>query len=407
MSRPAATSPADLTRFNIYAPQKTVFAGPITTTVNVPDFALSPDARSIVFAAGAPNATPMLWLRSMEDLSERPLPGTENGEFPFWSPDGRWIGFFAAAKLKKVSPADGLVLPIADVPEDPRGGSWGRDDTILYGTGYDTLYRIPPGSGPVALGKLDDERKEGSHRWPTFLPDGKHFLYIVRGGMPEHNGVYVGSLDGTTKRRLVRSDVGAFYASGYLLFMDVEGNTKAQSFDLASLELSGQPFSIPATVGRSSGGKIGLSVSLGGGLAYSSALLSHGQLTWIDRLGKLSSEVGPEGDYSDFRLSHDWNRLASSFVNNKTGDIDISVTDLGQGGAQASDRSQKFTFGPAVNAAAVWSPDDAFLAYRTTRGGGFTEFYKTSSAGGGNEEPVLSNNSIDTHRWLLDNPSRR
>src|SRR5262249_53111654 len=147
----------------------------------------------------------------------------------------------------------------------------------------------------------------------------------------------------------------------------VEGNAKAQTFDIASLELSGQPFSIPASVGRSSAGYTGLSVSRGGALAYNTALLSQGQLTWIDRLGKPSGKVGPEGDYSDFRLSHNWNRLASSLIDAKTGNIDISVTDLAQGGTQTSDRTQKFTFGPAINAAAVWSPDDALIAYRTTR----------------------------------------
>jgi Tol biopolymer transport system component len=259
----------------------------------------------------------------------------------------------------------------------------------LYGTAYNTVYRIPPGAAPVAIGTLDDERQEGSHRWPSFLPDGTHFLFTIRGGMPEQTGVFVGSLDGTTKKRLVRSDAGAFYASGYLLFLDVEGNAKAQVFDVASLELSGQPFSIPASVGRSSMAYTGFSVSRGGGLAYSSALLSQGQLTWIDRSGKPSGKVGPEGDYSDFRLSHNWSRLASSLIDAKTGNIDISVTDLGQGGTQASDRTQKLTFGPALNAAAVWSPDDALIAYRTTRTGGFVEFYKRSSAGGGKEEPVL------------------
>jgi Tol biopolymer transport system component len=130
-------------------------------------------------------------------------------------------------------------------------------------------------------------------------------------------------------------------------------------------------------------------VSRAAELAYSSALLSQGQLTWIDRLGKPSGKVGPEGDYSDFRLSHNWNRLAASLVDAKTGNIDISVTDLGRAGTPASDRTQKFTFGPAINDAAVWSPDDALIAYRTTRTGGFVEFYKKSSAGGGREEPVL------------------
>jgi dipeptidyl aminopeptidase/acylaminoacyl peptidase/predicted Ser/Thr protein kinase len=384
-ARPTVQSTEGVTRFNIYAPEKTVFAGARNTTITVPQFAMSPDGRMIVFAAGAPNGKPMLWVKSMEEVSGRPLAGTENGEYPFWFPDDHSIGFFAQGKLKTIPAAGGPVKEVVDVP-DPRGGSWNSNGTILFGTGTGGVFRVPDSGGekPVELRKLDASLQEGSHRWPGFLPDGTHFLFNLRSGLADRRGLYVGSLDGATPKLLVHSDASALYANGYLLFLS--GNTLlAQKFDEQQLKLSGQTFVAADGVSRATTAYVAVSVSRGGVLAYSNALLNpSGQLTWTDREGNHRNTVGPEGVYSDFRLSHDEKRLATSRVDAKTGNIDIYMTDLTQ-----ENRTQQFTFGPLLNASVLWSHDDTLVAFRTTRNGGLNDFYQKSSAGGGKEEPFL------------------
>ena len=232
--------------------------------------------------------------------------------------------------------------------------------------------------------ELDASRQEGSHRFPQFLPDGRHFLFMVRSSLADQAGVYAGSLDGKTKKLLIRGNTAALYApSGHVLFLD--GDTlMGQAFDAERLELKGQAFLVEGGVGRSSTGSGSYSVSGTGTLAYAGTLSTPGRLTWFDRGGTPSDSVGSLGDYTDFRLSPDQTRLAASLVDPKTGFPDIWITDLTRGG------SAPFTFGPALNASPVWAPDGARIIFRTTRAGGLTEFYAKSAGGGGKEEPVLS-----------------
>ena len=193
--RPAATTPAaEVVRLSLNPPENASFTGSTIATVGVPQFALSPDGRSVVFIASAAGARPTLWLRSLQAEPARLMPGTDGADSPFWSPDSRWVAFFADGKLKKIPAGGGSALVIADAPE-PRGGAWGPDDTILFGTGSQCIYRASASGGTVTrVTKLDVSRQEGSHRNPEFLPDGKHFLFTVRSGQAEQTGVYAGSL---------------------------------------------------------------------------------------------------------------------------------------------------------------------------------------------------------------------
>ena len=312
------------------------------------------------------------------------LPGTEGAESPFWSPDNRWIGYFADGKLKKMPASGGPSQVIADAP-DNRLASWGPDDTILLSTGITGILRVSSSGGMVTpVTELDTSRQEGSHRFPQFLPDGRHFLFMVRSNLADQAGAYAGSLDGKTKKLLIRGNTTALYVpSGHVLFLD--GDTlMGQAFDAERLELRGQAFVVEGGVGRSSTGGGSYSVSGTGTLAYAGTLSTPGRLTWFDRGGNPSDSVGSLGDYTDFRLSPDETRLAASVVDPKTGFPDIWITDLTRGG------SAPFTFGPAVNASPVWAPDGARIVFRTTRAGGLTEFYGKSAGGGGKEEPVLS-----------------
>lgn len=374
---------ARVTRFSVYPPGKSVFSVPVFVTVGHPQFAVSPDGRSMVYVAEASGARPGIWLRSFDNTEPRSVPGTENAEYPFWSPDNASVGFFADGQVKKVRVAGGPVQVVADVP-DPRGGSWGPDDTILVGTGSSVIYRASAnGGGAEPLTALDSSAKEGSHRWPDLLPDGRHFIFTVRSEDRSRLGVYVASLDGKAKKLLARNDSNARYLDpGFLLFMD-GGTLVGQPFDVERLELTGRSFVIAEQVGRASNGSGSFSAALAGTLAYAAPSPQVARLTWFDREGRSLGEVGPEGDYSDFRLSPDEKRLAASLVDPSTGNPDIWLTDLERGTAFP------LTRGPAINAGPIWSPDGSRIVFRTTRRGGQVELYQKSSAGGGREEPLL------------------
>jgi eukaryotic-like serine/threonine-protein kinase len=381
--RPAPPPAAGgVVRLSINPPEKMFFTGQNTATVGAPDFVLSPDGRSIVFAAAAPGARSTLWHRSLETETASLLAGTEGAELPFWSPDNRWVGYFADGKLKKIPPRGGPSQVVANAL-NARGASWGSDETILFGSGDGGIFRVSSSGGTgTRVTELDATRQEGSHRFPQWLPNGRHFLFSVRSGLADQAGVYAASLDGKIKKLLIRGLTNALYASDYLFFMD--GDTlMGQAFDANLLELSGQPFVVQGRVGRSSTGNGSFSACSAGVLAHADTLSQHSRLTWFDRSGNPSESVGPPGDYTDFRLSPDQTRLAASVADTKTGFADIWLTDLSRGS------TAPFTFGPAVNASPVWSPDGTRVAFRTSRNGGMVEFYRKSAGGGGKEEPIL------------------
>ena len=383
-SRPLV--PGAVVRLSINPPERMVFATSVIATVPVPQFALSPDGRAIAFVAGAPGSRPILWVRPLQDVTARPLTGTEDAQNPFWSPDNRWVGFFAEGRLKKVPAVGGPVQDVAANIAESRGASWGSGDTILFSDGNSPINRVSSDGGSVTpVTHLDTARREGTHRWPYLLPDGVHFLYTVRSALAEHTGIYVGSLDGQTKKLLLRANFGgAVYAPpGYLLYVDGDA-LRGHGLDAVRLELTGQPFTVAAQVGLSTSGQIAVSVSADGTMAYADAHLQSGGLTWFARDdGSRHDMAIPEGDYIDFRLSHDETRLAATRVNRRTGLPEIWLTDIARGS------SAPFAAGSMLNSAPIWSPDDTRLVFRTNRNS-LVEFYQKSAAGGGREEPVMS-----------------
>jgi Tol biopolymer transport system component/predicted Ser/Thr protein kinase len=365
------------------SPEKTVFSESGNVTVDIPHFALSPDGRAIAFVASAPGASPTIWVRSLNEEVAHALPGTEGAQYPFWSPDGHGVAFFSGGKLKKTPETGGGVQVLAEGLSDGRGGTWGPDGTILFTNPTGSIYRVSSGGGPAtAVTRPDPAGHEAAHRWPQFLPDGRHFLFVVVGST-EQRGVYVASLDGKIKKFILHSNANAVYASpGYLLFLD--GDTlMAQSFDAGRMELNGQPLAIAQGVGRSTGSNEAVSASSNATLAYSSALVRAGRLTWFDRSGDRVDSVGTEGDYTDFRLSPSEKLLAASLVDPKTGLPDIRLTDLARGG------TSPFAFGQAIYNAPLWSPDGTRILFRTNVNG-LVEFYQRSAAGGGTQDLVLS-----------------
>jgi hypothetical protein len=349
--RSAAPPAAEVVRLSLNPPENTSFTGASIATIGVPQFALSPDGRSIVFVASAAGGNSTLWLRPLQTDAARVMQGTEGAGFPFWSPDSGSIGFFAEGKLKKIPAGGGPALAIADAL-DPRGGAWGPDDMILFGTGSEGIFRVSASGGAATrITELDGAAAEGSHRNPVFLPDGKRFLFTVRSGQTGQTGVYAGSLDGKIKKLLIPGNTNGLYSSsGHLLFMD--GNTlMAQAFDAERLELRGQPFILEGHVGLSSVPSGAVSLSASGILAHAGILSEIGRLTWFDRGGVSSGTVGPPGDYLSFRLSPDQTRLAATLADAKRGAPDIWLTNLALG------NPAPFTSGASFNAEPVWSPD--------------------------------------------------
>jgi eukaryotic-like serine/threonine-protein kinase len=383
----------DVVRMSLNPPEGMAFAAHSIATVPTPQFAVSPDGRAIAFVAEAPGRRATIWVRSWDEVDARVLPGTEDAFEPFWSPDSRWLGFFdAQSRLRKVAVSGGPVQTIADLVADPRGGSWGPDDTILFGTGYTGLYRVAASGGaPQPVTELDSSRQEGSHRFPQFMPDGRHFLFMIRSGLADQRGVYIGALDDKTRKLLIRSDGNAQYAApGYLLFLD-EDTLVAQSFDTERLELVAARFPVATHIGRNSRGQGAYAASSAGTLAYAEPTLRSGRLTWFDRSGKRQGVVSPDGEheYADFRLSPDETRVAASLVDTALGSSDIWLIDLVRGG------QQQFTFGPGVSSAAVWSPDGGRIAFRTNRKGTL-EMYQKSAGAGGTELPLLLEEVVRT-----------
>jgi Tol biopolymer transport system component/predicted Ser/Thr protein kinase len=371
-------------RLSINPPEGTVLTGAAVSSVPDGQLALSPDGRWIVFAAAAAGSRPILWLRSLEAKAAQAMPGTEGADTPFWSPTSLSVGFFADGKLKRVNAAGGPVFEIADAP-DNRGGAWGPDNTILFGTGASGIFRVSSSGGTVTpVTHRDSSRQEGSNRFPEWLPDGKHFLYSVRSGLlREQQGVYAGSLDGKTKKILIHGLTSARYApSGHVIFMNGDV-LMAQRFDAERLELQGQAFIVEDHIARSSFGDVPATISGTGILAYAEALSEAGRLTWFDRAGMAAGAIGPSGEYLDFRLSPDQTRLIFSLVDPKKGYPDLWLTDLALGNPAI------FSFGDWLSQCGLWHPDGSRILFRTTMHGGVSEFYRKSAGGAGTEEPVL------------------
>jgi Tol biopolymer transport system component/predicted Ser/Thr protein kinase len=375
--------PGEVVSFAVYPPEKTAFSNAFNITLSVPQFALSPDGRVIVFAAGVEGERPLLWRRPLGDVVAQVLPGTEDAQDPFWSPDSRWVGFFAEGKLKKIPATGGAVQVVVSGVFDVRGGAWGTDDTILFATATGSIQRVPAAGGDPTPAATVTQGENASHRYPQFLPDGRHFLYLAP-SPNDRSGLYAGSLDDQSAKLVLRIKNSAVYTGpGYLLFVD--GDTVfGQAFDAVRLEASGQPFLIGEHAGRSSATKSGISASSTGAIAYSETLTQNGRLTWFDRAGRLLDSTGPKGYYTDFRLSPSEKLLSASLLDLKTGTIDVWITDLARG-----NNTRVTSGGGSLNASPIWSPEGAQFVFRSNRGGAINQLYQRSAGGGGGESLVL------------------
>ncbi len=365
--------------------------------------ALSPDGSKLTFAVMDSFGKAHLWVRPLNAMSANELAGTEGASDPFWSPDSRFIGFFATNKLKKVEAAGGPPLTISDAP-DARGGAWSKDDMILFTPTYPgPLYLVPAAGGKTtALTTLDTARKEIAHRWPCFLPDGKHFLYFNLtsniGALGESNAIYVASLDLKVNKLLVRASSNMAYASGYLLFHR-NGTLIAQRLDLNTLMLDGETIPIAEQVhyGATMIDLATFSVSQNGMLAYLlSANQAGSKLLIFDQSGKLIRSVGEIGYYTGIRFSSDAQRIAVDLFDPQSRQNDIWVYEL------ARDARTRLTFNPSGDRFPVWSPDGSRLVFQSSRKA-VLDLYQIAASGAGSEEIFFeSKENKQPFDWSLD-----
>jgi serine/threonine protein kinase/Tol biopolymer transport system component len=364
-------------------------------------FALSPDGLRIAVVASS-NDKSQLWVRQLASIAFQPLGGTEGANSPFWSADSRYIGFFAAGKLKKVEASGGPPQTICIAEVGSSGGAWNRDGVILFTPNPTTsLYRVSASGGePAPVTTLDGSRGESSHSWPQFLPDGNHFLFFVQSGKSEASGVYMGSLDSTHTTRLLAAGSNALYASGHLLFAR-ESTLMAQPFDDGRFQLIGAALPVAENVGVADLTHHSLfSVSDDGVLVYdSNNQRGRTQLVWFDRTGKQSGVVADSGDptgYLNLNLSPDGTSIAVDRRDAQETTRDIWVLDHSRGG------ESRLTFDPAVDASPVWAPDGRRLIFFSSREGTW-QLYSKDASGAGNDELLLrTNESKTTCDWSRD-----
>jgi serine/threonine protein kinase len=342
--------PPRITKASLLPPQKGEFR-----QNSIP--AVSPDGRWIAFVAASQGKV-LLWVRGLDSLAARALPGTEGAFLPFWSPDSRTIAFFADGKLKKIEIAGGQALTLCDVA-GAFGGSWSRNDVIVFNNGSN-IVRVPAAGGSVTpVTTLDWASGEITHRYPWFLPDGRHFLYTIVNQNSAKTAVYAADLASAEHKLIAPAPSNAAYAlPGYLLFVR-ERTLLAQPFDTGKLQTTGDAIPIAEQVDAANGFERNhFSISQNGVLAYVSGGPGSGalQLTWYDRTGKALAGVGKPAYINTPRLSPDGKTVATDRLDPASNNRDIWLLDVARGS------EQRLTFADQ-NWFPVWSPDGRRVVY--------------------------------------------
>jgi len=388
--------------------QSTLLPAPGWDFAPASPFAVSPDGSQIAYVAiarpdneSAAAGSKSIWICDLALPEPRRLAGTDGDAYPFWSPDGRWLGFFANGQLNKIDARGGPVIPLCDAT-DGRGGTWNADGIILFQKAWsEGLMKVSASGGTAEpLTTLNKDRFDVSHRWPHFLPDGQHFLFYVvsttNPNLSEYSGIYVGSLDSKKDvRLLLKTESRALYAREHLLYR--AGSTlMAHPFDASKLQFTGDPTPLAADVpgGAVSWGGAEFGTSESGVLAHlRGAGATNTLLQWRDRDGKVLEIVSDPGGYFQPRLSHDWTRIATS-VGKDAGDI--WIYDLQR------DMRTRFTFDPADERTPVWSPDDSQVAFVSGRSGD-REIYVRPTSGQGDPRLLFSaETQIELTDWSND-----
>jgi len=354
-------------------------------------YALSPDGTRLAFTVQTVEGKVSIWVRALDSSVAQELAGTENGGIPLWSPDSQWIAFFADGKLRRIPASGGTAQVICDAPGG-RGGSWNVDGVIVFAPGITgTLQKVSAGGGtPTAVTKLDQSTGEQTHRWPEFLPDGKHFLYLARQTSEKQpSGVYVGSLDGNFRKKVMDGTSNAQYVQpGYLLFVKDE-TLLAQRFKLSTLSVEGDVIPLATDVLRLTGSLWdGVTASQNGKIVYSpEGFESDVELMATDRTGNPLSTFRANGTTAWLRISPDGKKVAWAEYTGGKATAGVWIHDL------ASHLSTRLVFTDAFYSGPAWSPDGTQVAFASTKSGPFNMYVKALS--GGEEEKSIHTSPDD------------
>ena len=365
--------------------QTMYFSAPFSFPVR--DMAIAPNGQTVaVVGDHESRGKSALWLYEIGSREAKSLANTDGAIFPFWSPDGRSLGFFAEGKLKRLDMAGGGIQTLCDAPSG-RGGSWNSDGVILFtpsGQIGDVVNRISASGGtPQRISTLDTSRSETSNRWPMFLPDGKHYLFMAFNvsKQTDTDAIYVGSLDSNERKFLTKATANPAYAApGYLLFYR-DNTLFAQRMDLNKFELTGEASPILTdTQYQPRIGHAAFSVSYGRVLlAQTGNGVSLSRLEWFDRNGKEVGEVGKPDLYANIDVAPNGKSVALDKAD--MGNQDVWIYDL------QSESTKRMTFDPAIDAMPVWSPDGTRVVFASSRKQTFDLYLKTTD-GAEEERPI-------------------
>jgi eukaryotic-like serine/threonine-protein kinase len=364
-------------RFSVSPPENTnlgIYGG---------EFSLSPDGRRLAYVAGTTEKRAQLYVRSLDDLTAKPLPGTEDAGWPFWSPDGRFLGFYADAKLKKVEVSGGPVQTLCDAAG--AGATWNREGVIVF-TNQGRLYRVADAGGaPALVAAPDATHQEGNYLLPQFLPDGRHFIFVESPNINTNTSIKVGSLDSKDIESLLEANSFALYSPpGFLLYVRA-GTLMARAFDAQRLRFTADavPIAENVVIGGNSNRSY-FSVSPNGVLAYQTNTgIAMNQMAWFDRKGAKLGTVGEAGVYTSPTLSPDGTKVAVGLLDRKLNTRDIWVYDLKRGAGS------RLTFDPAEDFSPAWSPDGSRIMFTSTRQGQ-RDIYQKAANGLGTTELVFA-----------------
>jgi len=351
---------------------------------------LSPDGKLIAFTAVGKEGNLEIWVRPINSLEAHPIEGTVDAYFPFWSPDSRSLAFFVPGKLKRVDLNGGSPTDVTDLKQG-KGGAWSPGGVIVYSPEPSApLMKVRASGGtPEPLTKLDPAQHT-SHRWPVFLPDGKHLLYLAinhDNTKAANDAIYYASLDGHENRLLLHTQSNAVYAAGYLLFARGD-KLLAQSFDPAKGELKGDAQPIASgMMNDPSMWHMDVSATEDGLLVYSSGTIGAMQLVWLDRNGKDAGVAADNLTWVSARLSPQGDRAALQ-MDSGAGTSDIFVLDLARG------VRTRLTFGPVSNDAPRWSPDGKWIYYSSLRNGRYSLFRKLADGSSAEESVFMGDHDV-------------
>jgi eukaryotic-like serine/threonine-protein kinase len=359
--------------------------------------ALSEDGRQVAWVAEERDGRARIWVYSLDTGVTRPLPGSEGAANVSWSPDAHSVVFNSQASLKIVDLSSTTARTVVRLPGVSQGATWSAQSGILFSGRY-SLFRVPPSGGtPTPVASVNHAYHENSLRWPQFLPDGRHFLYVARSGRAEESGAYVGTLGGAPVRLFPTSSKVAYAPPGYLLAIR-DGVLVARTFDLRTLAVGSDETVIGDPVGAQPNGLLGLfSVSANGTLAYFSHPVNPSvQLQWVDRSGVPIAPAGPAGNYSNFRIAPDGERIVVDMANAHRNVRDVWI--LNKSGTPPT----RLTFGGSDDWIPVWSPDGQKVVFMSYRNGVGDLYVKTVAGSAPENAVVLSENQKVPSDWSSD-----